>query len=285
MATVTVFGLGEAGSAIAVDLAASGQAVQGFDPAPVPTPVGVIRLDDPRRAVLDSDVVLALTGAADATTALGQALDDIPAGTLYADLSTGSPALKRALAATAAGAGLPFADVALMGTVPDKGIRTPALASGDGADAFVTRFSPLGMPVRSTGPDAGAAATRKLLRSTVVKGVAALLVESMQAARRAGVDAEIWDNLAEQFTAADAAFLHRMLEGTERHAARRHHEMEATVELLEELGIDAIMTRATTEVLRRVRSGEASGVGDLAPPGDRHRTAPAEAEPEEEETT
>src|SRR5262245_28689025 len=109
-----VFGLGEAGSLIARDLAAAGIDVHGYDPAPVATPEGVHRHDAPAGAVAGSGLVLAVTGAADAPKALAQALDAIPAGTVYADLATGSAGLKRDLAALAAGAGLGFADVALM---------------------------------------------------------------------------------------------------------------------------------------------------------------------------
>ena len=77
---IAVFGLGEAGSLIAGDLAASGCAVRGFDPAPVGTPAGVERCADPIRAVEGVGVVLGITAAADAETALTQALDQIPRG-------------------------------------------------------------------------------------------------------------------------------------------------------------------------------------------------------------
>jgi 3-hydroxyisobutyrate dehydrogenase-like beta-hydroxyacid dehydrogenase len=248
----TVFGLGEAGAAIAAGLAAGGAEVTAYDPAPVVEPAGVARAADPRLAVRGADAVLAITAAADARRALDQALGAIPAGSLYADLSTASPGCKRELADVAAAARLPFADVALMGTVPDKGVRTPALAAGTGAEGFAAVMAPLGMPVEVVGPDAGAAATRKLLRSVVLKGFAALLVECLRAATEAGLAEETWGNLVDQFAEADAAFLRRLVDGTGAHAVRRLHEMEAVEALLAELGVDAAMTRATIGSLRRV---------------------------------
>src|SRR4029450_11444234 len=104
-------------------------------------------------------------------------------GSVYADLSTSSPGVKRRLAdiaATAAGVG--FVDVALRAPVPGNGPCPPALAAGGAADAFAATMRPLGMPVEVVGPEPGQAATRKLLRSIVMKGLAQLLIEAMAAA-------------------------------------------------------------------------------------------------------
>jgi 3-hydroxyisobutyrate dehydrogenase-like beta-hydroxyacid dehydrogenase len=251
-AQVCVFGLGEAGSLIAGDLAAAGIEVHGYDPAEVATPAGVSRHDQPRVAVVGVDLVLGITAAADATTALTQALDAIPRGAVYANLATASAGLQRRLAAIATGAGLGFTDVALMSPVPGTGLRTPALASGPSARAFIATMAPLGMPVEHAGDESGLAATRKLLRSVVVKGLTALVVESMRAAEAAGVMNETWDNIVGQLSAADEALIRRLVTGTGRHAMRRVHEMEATAELLTELGVEPIMTNATLAQLRRL---------------------------------
>jgi 3-hydroxyisobutyrate dehydrogenase-like beta-hydroxyacid dehydrogenase len=248
----TVFGLGEAGSLIAADLVAAGQEVRGFDPADVTTPVGVDRFNDPRLAVADTAVVLAFTASADAPTALCQALEDIPGSATYADFSTSSAVVKRQLADLAAARNLAFADVALMSIVLGNGLRTPALASGSGAAALEIVLARLGMPIEAISEQAGDAATRKLLRSVVIKGLAALLIEAMRAADAAGFADETWQNLVDQFTVADGTFLRRMVEGTGPHAVRRLHEMEAAAELLTDLGVDPVMTRATVENLRRV---------------------------------
>jgi 3-hydroxyisobutyrate dehydrogenase-like beta-hydroxyacid dehydrogenase len=256
---VCVFGLGEAGSLIAGDLAMlPGVEVRGYDPARVATPAGVLRHDDPEAAAVGADLVLGITVAADAATALAQALDAIPRGAVYADLATASAGLQRSLASTAAGAGLGFTDVALMSPVHGTGLRTPALASGPSARAFIATMGPLGMPVEHAGDEPGMAATRKLLRSVVVKGLTALVVESMQAAEAAGLAGETWDNIVDQLSAADEGLIRRLVTGTGRHAARRVHEMEAAAELLGELGVEPIMTNATAARLRSVAADAAA---------------------------
>jgi 3-hydroxyisobutyrate dehydrogenase-like beta-hydroxyacid dehydrogenase len=217
----------------------------------------VTRAATPQDAVAGAGVVCAFTAAADADAALRQALPSIERGAVYADFATAAAGLKRQLAGIAASAGAGFADVALMAGVPGKGLTTPALVSGPGAVRFAEVFSPLGMPVEVCGTEPGEAATRKLLRSVVMKGLSAVLIESMRAATVAGLAEETWANLVEQFTAADEALLRRLVEGTYQHARRRVHEMEATADLLTELGVAPVMTAATTESLRAVERGDA----------------------------
>jgi 3-hydroxyisobutyrate dehydrogenase-like beta-hydroxyacid dehydrogenase len=256
MLRVAVFGLGEAGGEIAADLAVAGVEVRGYDPRNVATPSGVIRCETAPHAVIGAHIICALTASGDAVEAMRQAVDSIPTTSIYADFSTASAGLKQQLGATAFGIGVAFVDVALMSPVPGKGLRTPALASGTGAHRFVELFAGLGMPIEYSGEREGIAATRKLLRSVVIKGMAALMIESLRAAEAAGLADETWENLVAQFTAADETFLRRIISGTGTHALRRLHEMEATEALLRELGVDPVMTTSTAESLRRLVAGE-----------------------------
>ena len=84
-----------------------------------------------------------------------------------------------------------------------------------------------------------------------MKGIAAVVIEAVRAAERAGLEDWLWADLVAEFEAAGAPLLERLLQGTGVHAARRVHEMEATSEMLESLGIEPVMTRATVESLRR----------------------------------
>jgi 3-hydroxyisobutyrate dehydrogenase-like beta-hydroxyacid dehydrogenase len=250
---IAIFGLGEAGSLIAADLARAGARVRAFDPADVPTPAGVGRRATPADAVVDAEVVLAIVGAADAPTAASQALEAIPDGAIYADLGTGSADLKRELARTVEPE-LRFVDVAMMAIVPGHGLGVPSLASGAAADDFAATMNPLGARIEAIGPEPGVAATRKLLRSVVTKGLAGLIIEAMQAAGAAGEAEWVWDNIVQQLTVVDEAFVRRMVEGTSVHHERRRHEMEASAALLRELGVEPLMTRGTVEHLVRVAS-------------------------------
>jgi len=249
---IAIFGLGEAGSLIATDLLAKDVPVVGYDPKPVPTPPGVTRVETPQEAVKDADIVVAIAPGGDALWAIEQALDQIPPTALYADFSTNSATIKQQLAKRAASRGIAFADVALMTVVPGKGLRTPVMVSGTGAESFATVFTGWGMPLEVVGGEAGQAATRKLLRSVMMKGLAAVIIESMRAGEAAGCANWLWGNLTAELAAADEKLITRLVTGTAPHAQRRLHEMECTAELLQDLGVDPLMTRSTVESLHRV---------------------------------
>ena len=131
--------------------------------------------------------------------------------------------------------------------VPGYGLKTPALASGPGAERYVSIYRPLGVPVEAISAVPGEASTRKLLRSVMMKGLASLVVEAMRAGHAAGCADWLWKNMAEQLTVANEVMLSRLITGTGTHALRRLHEMEASMALLEELGVDPVMTRSTVQ--------------------------------------
>jgi 3-hydroxyisobutyrate dehydrogenase-like beta-hydroxyacid dehydrogenase len=244
MMEVAVLGLGEAGGRLAADLAAAGCAVRGFDPARhlegIPNAVGA------REAVDGADVVLSVNAAAVALEVAGGVANALAADSLYADLNTASPELKRELAAA-----LPvqFADIAVIGVVPVAGLRTPAIASGAGAERFAGLFRPLGMPVEVVGPRPGDAAGLKLLRSVFMKGMAAAAIEAIEAALAAGVEDRLRTDIADVI---GEPLLERLLTGSQAHATRRVAEMTAAAAYVEELGVSPRIASAAAEWLRQL---------------------------------
>jgi 3-hydroxyisobutyrate dehydrogenase-like beta-hydroxyacid dehydrogenase len=257
--TVALLGLGEAGSTIARDLVAAGVSVHGFDPAGGDDIAGVQRAADARAAVDGSDLVLSVTAASAALEAAREVAGILHEGQVYADLNASGAALKRAVADVVTPTGAQFADVALMGVVPRDGLRTPALVSGSGAQAFAAHLGPLGMPVEVLVGEPGAAAARKLLRSVFMKGLAASCLESLHAARAAGCEDWMREEIAAVLTGADAALLERLVTGSARHATRRIGEVADARELLAELGIEPRVTVAAGGWLAQLE-----GEGDSA---------------------
>jgi len=252
-AVIGVLGLGEAGGLIAAGLREAGATVRGFDPLPETRP------DAPSAAAAadGADVVLSLTTAAEARAAAESVLGVLRPGQVYADLNTAGPALKLELAALVAPTGAAFADVALMAPVPGRGLRTPALAAGPGAARFAAVLRPLGMPVSTAGEEPGDAARRKLLRSVAWKGIAAVALEALAAARAAGCEEWMRDELVALLESGDAAALDRMVTGSRRHAARREHEMADVAALLRELGVEPRMSEAARGWLAALRDDRA----------------------------
>jgi 3-hydroxyisobutyrate dehydrogenase-like beta-hydroxyacid dehydrogenase len=169
---------------------------------------------------------------------------------LYADLNTAAPQLKRDIASIIEKTGASFVDAALMDPVPPKGLGTQVYASGSGAELFTKKMTPLGMPVTYLDREAGNAATHKLVRSIMYKGVAAVIAECLEVA-------EVL-NMTEYARAQmlniiyDEPMLDRFVSGTTKHARRRVHEMEAVVEMLNSIGVSAFTSQAAVQRLKEI---------------------------------
>ncbi|XVV08483.1 DUF1932 domain-containing protein [Actinoplanes sp. CA-131856] len=247
MTAIAVLGLGEAGSRIAADLVAAGATVHGFDPL-VGAPDGVRQAKSDADACREAGLVLSVNSASQALDALRQSLPDCRPGTLWADLNTSAPALKEQLFAAAGGA-VEVVDVALMAPVPGRGLRTPMTASGPAAARVASALKKHGADVQVIEGPVGAAATRKLLRSVFYKGMSAAVTEALAAARVAGLEEWLTENIRDEFVRSDAATLDRVVEGSRVHAVRRREEMAAAADLLDSLGVPARVARASRDWL------------------------------------
>lgn len=259
---IAVLGLGEAGSLIARDLITAGAIVRGFDPAVsevagVTGAAGYISAASDAEACAGARLVLSVNSAKEAIAALRASLKAVrpegdPSGAVWADLNTASPGVKRELAELGKAHGIRVTDVAMMAPVPGKGLRVPMLASGDGADTVAATLEPLGADIEVLDGPAGLAATRKLLRSVFYKGMAASIVEAIEAARAAGLADWLRDHIAEELVKADVTTVDRIVTGTRRHAVRRGAEMGAAAAMLTELGVPPIMADASRQLHERL---------------------------------
>jgi 3-hydroxyisobutyrate dehydrogenase len=234
-----VLGLGEAGSRYAADLVAAGWDVSGHDPAPVPTPQGVLRADSTAAAAMQADLAVGLSGPAAAAAVAAAAGRAMRAGSCYADLNSTSASRKREVAAALADSNpaVAMADVAVLAPVGRSGAATPLLISGPGAQQAAEAFRTLGADVEVLDAPVGAAAERKLLRSVFMKALAAAVLEATAAARAAGCEPWLRDQMAAELGPGGHALVDRLLEGSAKHAGRRISEVEASRELLRELGV------------------------------------------------
>ncbi len=270
---IAVLGLGEAGSVIARDLVATGVQVRGYDPA-VTAAEPIIDTASEAEAARGAHLVLSVNSAKAAVDAFEAGLaglhhdkrdkydkrlrkdESARPDVLWADLNTASPGTKRQLAELAEQAGMPFADVAMMAPVPGRGLRVPMLASGTGAARCAAVLGPLGANIEVLDGPAGLAASRKLLRSVFYKGMAASIVEALEAARAAGQEQWLQEHIAAELAASDAVTVERITDGTRKHAVRRTAEMEAAADMLTELGVPPLMASASRALHERLTPGK-----------------------------
>jgi 3-hydroxyisobutyrate dehydrogenase-like beta-hydroxyacid dehydrogenase len=254
---IAVLGFGEAGGELARDLVTAGADVRGYDPE-VAAPPGVAPRTGDADAVRDADLVLSVNSAHDALPALLASLPALAPGTIWADLNTASPGVKATLVRTLADRAVPVVDVALLAPVPGKGLRTPMLVSGEAADRYAAILTDLGARVTVQPGPAGAASSRKLLRSVFYKGLAAAVVEALAGAEAAGCADWLRENISAELSTFDGHTIDRLVDGTHRHAARRADEMAAAVEQLTELGIEPRIAAAARDLLCALRDREAA---------------------------
>ncbi|GAA1320969.1 hypothetical protein GCM10020360_25830 [Nonlabens tegetincola] len=247
MTIVAMLGLGEAGAIYARGLRDAGYEVAGYDPFTTIDEPGIRQEKQLSAALEGAELVVSLVGARAASGVAGEAFARLTAGTVYADLNTGSPALKEQLEHEASARGVLLADVAVLAPVPRSGVRTPLMVSGPGAARFGELIQAAGTPVDVVGGKAGEAAGRKLLRSVFMKGLAAVVIESVGAAALAGAEAWLRDQIAAELAGDAHALIQRLIDGSSLHAARRAHEVADAKEYLEELGQPTWMSAATIQ--------------------------------------
>ncbi|MBK0869300.1 transferase [Saccharopolyspora sp. HNM0986] len=238
---IAVLGLGEAGTIYATAFAAIGASVNGYDPSDVPTPDGVSRMPSGADAVRHADVVLSLVTAAHAVTVAGDVAGHLEPSAVYADLNAAAPECKQDVAAALGDAGDRFADVAVIGSVPQFGAGTALVVSGPAAERAAASFRALGADVEVVGVRPGAASRRKILRTVFMKGLGAVITEAMDAGVAADETEWVRAQISAALTGGEQA-LDRLDQGTRKHALRRAHESEAAVDLLASLGVSPFVT-------------------------------------------
>ncbi len=165
-------------------------------------------------------------------------------------MNSAAPELKRQLAdLVAQRQDVLFADVAVVGSVPEGGARTALVVSGTGAAAAAESFSALGAPVDVLDAPAGAAAQRKLLRSVFMKGLGAIIVEALAAGEAADDLEWVREQVAGQLSGG-TAWMDRLASGTVKHGLRRSHECVDAAAMLRDLGLVPTMTSASADLHR-----------------------------------
>jgi 4-hydroxy-4-methyl-2-oxoglutarate aldolase len=259
---VAVLGLGEAGTMYSAGFVARGWEVTGFDPGDTATPAGVERCDDVASAVRKADLVLSLTSASVALRVATDAAPHLAVRSTYADMNAAPAQIMSEIATVIAAAGAEFADVAVIGSVLADGVAPALVVSGPGSRATAAYFGELGASVEDIGGLPGDASTRKLLRSAFMKGLGALIVESQTAARAAGAEQWVREQMASELSGGFAS-LDRLHDGTFKHAARRSVETAASVALLDSIGVRPVLAVATTEIHRALADAGDRGLDDV----------------------
>jgi 3-hydroxyisobutyrate dehydrogenase-like beta-hydroxyacid dehydrogenase len=264
MKTFAFIGFGELGSSLAEGLGGSGANVlRAYTPARPGRAaaalearlarIGVDRSASLDEAVAGADAVHSVVPARASRAVAERCAPLLAAGVYYVDLTAAPVGDKEVAAALVTDVGALYVDAAVLGTVASSGSEVPILASGPGAEGWSELVDPEGLVVSTIDAPAGHATLLKLLRSVYMKGRDALVVEMMLAARRYGLEERVAESIqGPGETVTFAALAERVLGAMAVHAERRADELLASSEIVSAVGVQPVMARAGSEVLRGV---------------------------------
>lgn len=251
---IAILGLGEAGSQFANDLAKLNVTVFGWDPDPKrKLHPSITFAKSNADAVRQSDIVFSVNLSSVCEGVASEVLPELTDKKIYLEMNTASPKKKIVVDQILNSSKVKFVDLAIMAPVPPKGILTPMLAVGPGATLFESAMSPYKLNIDVIEGEIGEAASRKLLKSIVYKGIAAVICEGMEAGKAFGLERYIREQINSIIGGKDD-LIDRFVEGSEVHAERRMLEMEAVVEMLEEKGIEPLLSKASRNNLEKLKN-------------------------------
>ncbi len=281
---VGLVGYGEVGRILAEDLRARGVAVSAYDialDADHPARSGPPHAGAAMRAhaaahevdlaathaslAAQSDLVVSAVTADQAVAVARDCAPGIRTGCLFLDLNSASPASKSRAAEHVEAAGGRYVEGAVMTAVPPYRIAVPVLLGGPSAAAAAGPLGELGFRAAVYDERLGTASATKMCRSVVVKGLEALVVESLTSARSFGVEDAVLESLHETFPGIDwdkqaSYFFQRVIE----HGRRRSEEVVQVAATVAETGLRPLLADATAR-----RQGEVADLADAGVFGQR----------------
>ncbi len=254
---IALIGFGEVGQTLAEDLAKMEAELSAFDilfsdpdsaPSKAVTQTSARHGTDAHDAVSGAELVIsAVTPAADSDAARSVA-GAIAKGATFLDLNSASPEMKLECRDIVEGAGGLYVEAAVMTPIEGKRIASAMLLGGGHAKEFMNRARPLGFAGEVVSDQVGRASATKMCRSVIIKGVEALLSESMLAARFYGVEKEVLDSLSDLLPHPDwEKFARYMISRALEHGTRRAEEMREAAKTVEETGVTSFMATATAQ--------------------------------------
>jgi 3-hydroxyisobutyrate dehydrogenase-like beta-hydroxyacid dehydrogenase len=167
----------------------------------------------------------------------------------FLDFASATPKVKYGVAERLAKTGATLGDGSIMGT-PKHGYAMHMMSSGPAGPRVVDLLVPWGMSIEFAGEKLGTASGIKILRSVLIKGIEALIDETLLAARSYGLDETVLASASKTLTRPFMDTVESQTPSGVIHAKRRTEEVEMAAEAVEDAGIEPLMARATVARLR-----------------------------------
>lgn len=228
---------------------------------------GVTFCSSLRELVAGNDVLVIAVPAAYTAATAEEALRHARRGQLFVDVTTALPDVKEAEETSFSKKGADYVDSAMLGPLPVYAHKVPMLASGRGAKKWRDLMTPFGMSIELVDGQAGTASRIKLVRSVFMKGLEALLVETLLFARRCGSEKVVLTSIAETLNKVPfEKTVERMVCADTIHSERRSFEVAESIHLMREVGIEPVVASGVRSRLQRsAETGLAKELCGIAP--------------------
>jgi 3-hydroxyisobutyrate dehydrogenase-like beta-hydroxyacid dehydrogenase len=200
-------------------------------------------------AVEGANIVISAVTAAQSLAAAQSVLPGLSRGALFVDLNSASPSVKQTTGKCVEAAGARYVEAVVMSPIANRRIASPVLLGGPHAHAFLPMAKLLGFVGASVfSATIGPASATKMCRSVIIKGMEALLTESLLAARHYHVEETVLASLNDFFPGHDWPELSRyMISRGLLHGTRRAEEMLEAAYTVSEAGIEPLMSLACAQ--------------------------------------
>jgi len=206
-----------------------------------------------------SDYILSVTPPQSCREVAARASRALRTGQVYCDLASTSPAAKKEMAAESGANGAHFVEGVILGAVNGTHSSPAILLGGVEAERTAAALQKNGLRARFYSPEIGQASAFKMIRSVFSKGMEALLIETLVAARRADLFDDVWQEIKATLAVNPVEkTLENWIRSHAISSGRRYCEMQEVGEFLSEIGLAPVMAHATADVFRRSNELEMS---------------------------
>jgi 3-hydroxyisobutyrate dehydrogenase-like beta-hydroxyacid dehydrogenase len=259
IARVCLLGFGEVGQTLVADFRAAGiSAITAFDvlfgdsssaPSRAAAAADVRASKSAKEAVAGADLIVCAVTAAQDSAAAQSVAGEMKSSAYFLDVNSVSPGVKQQAASLIEAGGARYVEAAIMSPISPKRIASPMLLGGPHAAEFLTVAKRLGFAGAQVFSDQiGKASAAKMCRSVMIKGMEALLTESLLTARHYGVEGTVLDSLRNLFPGENWPVLARyMISRSLIHGRRRAEEMREVAKTVSEAGLDSHMSAASAQ--------------------------------------
>ena len=199
--------------------------------------LGVAFAASPEEAVRQADWVLSAVTAASCLEAAQSVAEHMVSGQTFVDVNSVSAKRKQQAAELITANGARYVDMAIMAPVAKKAHRTTTLVAGPLDKAFLEKLKSLDFNFNIAGDTVGAATSIKMVRSLFVKGLEAITVQALLAAKQADCYDEILESISSSYPALGwPDFAAYQMERVATHGIRRADEMRECAASMDDLG-------------------------------------------------